>query len=370
MQGSKPGALRRHRIRRGRALAALAAAGAGLALAPAAMAAPSATLTVDHPGFQTIADASTFTAGTIDVENTSTDGETISSITIDLADGPTLLPDLVFDPDGTAGDTVGKGLTLDSFTGTVALDGTPTYEKPSEGGFGALTVAFPDDANDFERRRDRLVLGRHRPHLDQGQPGQQAGRPDLRGRDLRRDGQRHLLERHHPHQRPEPGAGQPDRLGRRAHREHRRSADAGPRRRRERARRDREGRAAVRRDRPGRRQRRDRDRRGPPGRHRRPRRRHRPRALRVQHGREVHRGAVHHRPQRDGRGHGHAHRQLAARGPEQPGHLLHPDGDRHQHGHRLPDQRHDGRAGLGPDRAAARRRRRGRPPDDHRHDPG
>ncbi len=45
---------------------------------------------------------------------------------------------------------MGKGLTLDSFTGTVALDGTPTYEKPSEGGFGALTVAFPDDANDFE----------------------------------------------------------------------------------------------------------------------------------------------------------------------------------------------------------------------------
>jgi hypothetical protein len=80
MQGSTPSrAARRLKVRPARAIAALAVAGAGLALAPAALAAPSATLTVDHPGFQTVANASTFTAETIKIANTSTAGETITS---------------------------------------------------------------------------------------------------------------------------------------------------------------------------------------------------------------------------------------------------------------------------------------------------
>jgi hypothetical protein len=136
-------------MRRGRALAALAAAGAGLALAPAAMAAPSAKVDIIHPPFQGgISNASTFTAAAkpIKVANTSSAGEKITSIAIDLADGPTVFPDLVFDPDGVAGDTVGRSMILESFTGAATLvPDAPAFTKPLEGGFGAVSMAFPQD---------------------------------------------------------------------------------------------------------------------------------------------------------------------------------------------------------------------------------
>jgi hypothetical protein len=145
MQGSNPGGLRRHRIARPKALAALAVAGAGLALAPAAMAAPSASLEVTHPGHQNIQEASTYTAGTIHLANSSTAGETITSFSIDLADGPTLFPDLVFDPDdGTpAGDQNGRTLIMDTAPAGVTLAaGSPTFDKPKDDGFGLVSAAF------------------------------------------------------------------------------------------------------------------------------------------------------------------------------------------------------------------------------------
>ncbi|MEL6553957.1 MAG: DUF4347 domain-containing protein [Cyanobacteria bacterium J06621_11] len=91
---------------------------------------------VDSP--KNLLKSSTFGSGSFQLTNNSTTGQTISKITIDASSA--LFPDLVFDPDGTAGDTSGKGFTVDSDPG-VGLVGH-NFLNPKDGGFDALEIDF------------------------------------------------------------------------------------------------------------------------------------------------------------------------------------------------------------------------------------
>lgn len=87
-------------------------------------------------------DASTYPEGSFIVTNT---GETsISSVTFDFETGT--LQDMVFDPNGTAGDTVAKDLQVDSEGGTGF--GGHTFSSPHEGdpddGYDAVTLTYDD----------------------------------------------------------------------------------------------------------------------------------------------------------------------------------------------------------------------------------
>ncbi len=108
--------------------------------APAAAPTTAATLTATHPG-RTISTASSYTAGTFTLKNTSTGGEDIAGFSIDLASGPAMWPDIVFDPeDGTpAGDTVGKSFTVDTGT-TSGVSATGGHAAPNGDGFSVLDV--------------------------------------------------------------------------------------------------------------------------------------------------------------------------------------------------------------------------------------
>jgi hypothetical protein len=96
-------------------------------------------------------DASTYGSGSFTVENTGT--EQIESVTFDLSS--TAFPDVVFDPEGTAGDESGKCFTADSGaseTGLLTDDGAcsaPPYSEPNSGqdgsdGYETLTIEFDD----------------------------------------------------------------------------------------------------------------------------------------------------------------------------------------------------------------------------------
>lgn len=97
---------------------------------------PSSTIVI-NPGNDI--DASTFSANSFRVSNTST-GTNISSVRFDIATA--LLPDMVFDPNGTAGDLVAKGFTINtsSDVGTVGH----SYANPKDDGFTTLEVTFTD----------------------------------------------------------------------------------------------------------------------------------------------------------------------------------------------------------------------------------
>ena len=105
----------------------------------------SAQATVAISEGATSINASTHSSQSFSIQNTSQNGETITSVRFDLAGA--LLPDLVFDPDGTAGDLAAKGFTVDTDPG-VGLTGH-TYEDPHNGvdgddGYDALSVDFTD----------------------------------------------------------------------------------------------------------------------------------------------------------------------------------------------------------------------------------
>lgn len=76
-----------------------------------------------------LSSSSTNSTGSFQIENLSSGGQRITWVTIDT--GTALLPDVVFDPAGTAGDPDGKAFQLDSFNGT----GVPThaFESPQDG---------------------------------------------------------------------------------------------------------------------------------------------------------------------------------------------------------------------------------------------
>ena len=93
--------------------------------------------------------ASTYGGGSFQVTNTGE--QDIESITIDLT--TTTLPDMVFDPDGTAGDQAAKGLSIDSESGdgvgVVSTADEDVFSQPHNGqngsdGYDVLTVAFTD----------------------------------------------------------------------------------------------------------------------------------------------------------------------------------------------------------------------------------
>ena len=94
-------------------------------------------------------DSSTFGTGTFSVTNT---GDTeISSVEIDVSES--VIPDAVFDPDGTAGDELAKGLEIDSESGdgvgVVSTGDGDVFSEPHNGqdnaeGYDVLTLEFTD----------------------------------------------------------------------------------------------------------------------------------------------------------------------------------------------------------------------------------
>ncbi len=85
-------------------------------------------------------DASTFETGSFHLTNTSTAGQTITSLRIDLRTA--IFPDMVFDPFGTAGDTVFKAFTVDLDTSTGIIG--HNHSSPHDNGFDVLQVNFND----------------------------------------------------------------------------------------------------------------------------------------------------------------------------------------------------------------------------------
>jgi hypothetical protein len=117
-----------------------------VAVEPAATGAKSADVAITPGGGL---EASTYTGGSFQVTNTGE--QNIQSVTIDLS--TTTLPDMVFDPEGTAGDQAAKGLSIDSQSsddvGVVSTDTADVFSQPHNGqdgsdGFDVLTIEFTD----------------------------------------------------------------------------------------------------------------------------------------------------------------------------------------------------------------------------------
>lgn len=120
-------------------------------------------------------DGSTFGAGSFDVTNTSTTGVTLTSFSLDLSTA--LYNDVVFDPDGDAGDVGSKcfepntaqasatGL-IDSFGGSPPNCDNSTLSVPHEGGFDVLTLNF----DDFDPAENLLFSIDNDPTSIQGVP--------------------------------------------------------------------------------------------------------------------------------------------------------------------------------------------------------
>ncbi|MDP5172875.1 MAG: malectin domain-containing carbohydrate-binding protein [Bacteroidia bacterium] len=100
---------------------------------------PSAALVEIMPGSTNI-NASTFGAGSFQITNTSPTAN-ITSVTFDGTTG--FIPNIVFDPNGTAGDPVGKPFTPNTNPGVGTIG--HTYLSPlGNGGFQGLNVTFTD----------------------------------------------------------------------------------------------------------------------------------------------------------------------------------------------------------------------------------
>ncbi len=96
---------------------------------------------VVDPG-STILGSSTYNANSFLLTNASTRGQKIERIRFDLR--TSIFPDIVFDPDGIAGDPVGKPFTADTDPG-LGLAGDATWQWHDDG-YDVLEVAF----NDFD----------------------------------------------------------------------------------------------------------------------------------------------------------------------------------------------------------------------------
>lgn len=85
---------------------------------------------------------STFGGSSFVIENTSSNGAEITKVTFDLSSA--MIKEVVFDPDGTAGDATAKG--FDPNNGTENTTGVTghTFTNPYEGGFYGLEVDFND----------------------------------------------------------------------------------------------------------------------------------------------------------------------------------------------------------------------------------
>jgi hypothetical protein len=94
-------------------------------------------------------DADTSTAGSFMLYNGSTGGQKVVSVTFDLSTA--MLPDIVFDPNGLAGDTSATCLSADNYaleTGFVnpADPCTDPFNGAKDGGYTGLEVSFTDFA--------------------------------------------------------------------------------------------------------------------------------------------------------------------------------------------------------------------------------
>lgn len=117
----------------------------GPARQPGSASTASADIVID-PGSGTIEDASTYTTSSFKITNTATGGQRITRVRFDLRSA--ILPDLVFDPLGTAGDTVAKPFTRDS--GEIATGFSGAFlGGPHDLGFDVLDVVF-DGAAAFD----------------------------------------------------------------------------------------------------------------------------------------------------------------------------------------------------------------------------
>ena len=85
--------------------------------------------------------ASTYTPGSFILTSATNHNAKIEKVHIDL--GTAMFPDMVFDPFGTAGDTVAKDLEIDSDPSVVGFL-NHAYDTPHDGGFDGLTLYFDD----------------------------------------------------------------------------------------------------------------------------------------------------------------------------------------------------------------------------------
>jgi hypothetical protein len=88
-----------------------------------------------------IHNSSTATANSFRFYNNSAGGREIASVTIDLR--TSLLPDVVYDPNGTGGDVVGIPFTPNSGAAATGQS-SHAFSSPHDGGFDVLTVNFTD----------------------------------------------------------------------------------------------------------------------------------------------------------------------------------------------------------------------------------
>lgn len=101
-------------------------------------------LFIIDPGFD-IYESSTFASNSFKITNLSTTGQDIVSLTLDISTA--ILPDVVYDPEGKAGDTASKGLEIDlDPTSVPEISGVTSFEylKPRDGGYDELKINFGD----------------------------------------------------------------------------------------------------------------------------------------------------------------------------------------------------------------------------------
>jgi hypothetical protein len=132
--------------------------------APRAATFGAASLTVTAGGGL---NASTYNSGAFVLDNLSVQGVGIVRVRIDLSTA--LLPDLVFDPLGLAGDTVARCLTIDSNPGFVGFVSpadpcSSPFSVGHDGGYQVLTLDF----NDFRPNRSLLFSVDVDPSLIRG----------------------------------------------------------------------------------------------------------------------------------------------------------------------------------------------------------
>lgn len=98
-------------------------------------------ISVDSPNTDDIIKSSTYSSASFVVTNNSQDGKKIKQIKFDMR--PAILQDLAFDPNGTAGDVVGKGFTANNGTGATGY-ASASYQFAFDGGYAGLTANFND----------------------------------------------------------------------------------------------------------------------------------------------------------------------------------------------------------------------------------
>ncbi|MEM7727563.1 MAG: carbohydrate-binding protein, partial [Cyanobacteria bacterium P01_A01_bin.45] len=102
----------------------------------------SEALFIIDPG-SSLASSSTFSPGSFKLTNDISSTDNIVRVSIDFSTA--IFPDLVFDPDGNAGDATAKGFTVDSGSSSIGVT-SHTFLGERDGGFDILEINF----NDFQ----------------------------------------------------------------------------------------------------------------------------------------------------------------------------------------------------------------------------